>query len=111
MKKAITIPDRFEKVNKIISWDNEQFEHEAEIAIQFVQHWGMVAGIPDGEDSAGRYKIRLQTPEELVERATTTASLLMATIRKKGLVYVGPELTHYQEPGKEEKGKTVTNEI
>lgn len=56
------------------------------IAVELVERWGSVAGAPDGEDSAGRSKIRLQEPEELVERAVKTAGLLWEAIKKQGWI-------------------------
>ena len=38
-------------------------------ALDMLQRWGMVAAVDDGEDKAGRAKIRLATPDELVELA------------------------------------------
>lgn len=55
----------------------------AELATHFIERWGMVAGMPDGEDSAGRAKIRLATPEEMVARATKSAELLLSTFEEK----------------------------
>lgn len=56
----------------------------AEVARELVARWGSVAVQPDGEDSAGRSKWRLQTPYELVERAIESASLLDARLRSIG---------------------------
>lgn len=52
-----------------------------EIAVELVSKWGMVAGTPDGEDSTGRQKLRLLTPEELVERACKTSALLVESMQ------------------------------
>ncbi len=41
--------------------------------MQLIDRWGMIAGAPDGEDSAGRAKCRLLRPEEVVARACVTA--------------------------------------
>jgi hypothetical protein len=46
------------------------------IALNFIERWGMVAAVPDGEDSTGRSKSRLMTEEEVVNRAVKTATLL-----------------------------------
>ena len=52
----------------------EALKPEANAALAFIEKWGMVAGIPDGEDSAGRARIRLATPEEVVDRAIAVAA-------------------------------------
>jgi len=46
------------------------------LAVEMVNRWGMVAGMPDGEDSSGRARLRLATPEELVDRAVEVSNLL-----------------------------------
>lgn len=61
--------------------------HEtAELAKGLLERWGLVAGAPGGEDSCGRAKLRLMTPEELVDRAFETAERFMAIAREKGLL-------------------------
>lgn len=64
----------------------ETLSPEAEFAYRLVERWGMVAGYPDGEDSAGRQRIRNMTPAEMVDRATTTASLFWGEITRMGWV-------------------------
>lgn len=49
---------------------------------ELISRWGLVAGAPDGEDSAGRQKLRLLSPEELVARAVETVKLTFDTIAK-----------------------------
>lgn len=44
----------------------------------------MIAAQSDGEDSAGRSKLRLQTPQELVERACNVAGLMYEEIKARG---------------------------
>jgi len=57
---------------------------EAAFACALVERWGMIASIADGEDSAGRSRLRLATPEELVERALAIAELTYREIRARG---------------------------
>ena len=57
---------------------------EAHLATEIVIRWGMVAATPDGEDSSGRAKVRLLTPQELIERACETAQLLSLTFAANG---------------------------
>ena len=70
--------------------ENEHPELEAKMAISFIEKWGMISGMDDGEDSSGRQKIRMATPEEVVERAFQIAKLTMDTARGKGLIHKGP---------------------
>lgn len=65
----------------------ERTEHpteEADLAASFIEKFGAVAAVPDGYDDAGRQKMRLMTPKELVERATETAALAFAEFRARG---------------------------
>ncbi len=60
------------------------------IALEMVIRWGAVAGSPDGEDSAGRAKTRVQTPAEVVERACETAAALWAELDRRGWLETNP---------------------
>ena len=60
---------------------------EGQFAAHMIEKWGMVAAMSDGEDSAGRQKLRLATPEELVERAITTTNLLFKRMREEGMMF------------------------
>lgn len=66
---------------------------KAEIALELIAKWGMVAGIDSGEDSTGRSKHRLQSPEELVERACQTAELAFASLEQRGWLLKVPAPT------------------
>lgn len=59
---------------------------EARFAMAMVERWGMVAAESNGEDSAGRASLRLQTPEELISRAFKVAELVFAEARNRGWV-------------------------
>lgn len=54
-----------------------------DLVISLVSHWGVIAAIPDGEDSAGRVRLRLQTPEELVSRACAVAEAVFAAMEER----------------------------
>lgn len=75
----------------------EQPDFKARMAIALVERWGMVAGIPDGEDSAGRTKLRLQTPNELVARACETADVLWRECLGRGWVFEVPAPEGYKD--------------
>jgi hypothetical protein len=59
---------------------------EAELAARMIERWGCVAGEMDGEDSAGRQKIRLATADELVGRACDVAAKMFEEFTKRGWV-------------------------
>lgn len=69
----------------------------AKMAVEMVNRWGLVAAIPDGEDSAGRQKLRLQTPEELATHACSAAAALWANFEKRGWLIAVPEPRKVEE--------------
>lgn len=84
--------DRFAHLDYVKVWEREHPELEARMAVDMLVKWGMVAASPDGEDSAGRQKLRLATPEELVERAIQCADLLCAKMRERRWFHVAPSI-------------------
>lgn len=81
-----------EKYGGIKLNETEHLTHEARFAVELVVRWGGVAATPDGEDSSGRSKLRLQTEAELIDRAVKTAALLMDKLRTEGFIHVSPTL-------------------
>ena len=65
---------------------------EGELAIKFVERWGMVMAEDGGEDSMGRAKVRSAAPEEIVARAFKTASLVVKKLQDDDLLIPVPEL-------------------
>ena len=76
------------KASRVIA--AERIIGEAAYALALVERWGMVAAIPDGEDTAGRQRMRLATPEELAERAIATTTALFAAFRAAGWLVESP---------------------
>ena len=66
----------------------------ARFAMALIERWGMVTGETDGEDSAGRQRIRLQSVEEVTERACGCATAAFAAFEKRGWLIAMPS---YQE--------------
>lgn len=83
--------------------DTDHLEFEARLALAMIEHWGQVAGMPDGETASGRPKLRLATPEELVERAFTCARIGMERARAEGLIHNGPTLADIEKAESENK--------
>jgi len=79
-------------LTRLVAHETEQLEQTAKLAFDLVGRWGPVAATPDGEDSSGRAKLRLQTPEELVQRAFGCAELAMAYARTHGHVAIMPDI-------------------
>ena len=63
---------------------------EANFVLALIEKWGLVAGAPDGEDSAGRAQMRLLTPEEVVTRAMATSRLAFGAFREAGWLVQTP---------------------
>lgn len=59
-------------------------EQEAVFAQELMRQLAIAAAHPDGEDSSGRQKLRLLTPEEIVERACEISSKSYAEFAKRG---------------------------
>lgn len=79
-------------------WVPETMKVEADLAARLIEKWGMVAATEtNDEDSAGRAKLRLQTPEEVVSRACRTAELAFAEFRARGWVVPLPSPSEAQE--------------
>lgn len=55
----------------------------AQLAGELARHLALVAGQADGEDSAGRQKIRLLSPDEVATRALEIAEALWAGFEKR----------------------------
>lgn len=64
----------------------KELHWEARMACLLIERWGMIAGKSDGEDSAGRAKLDLMPPAEVVERACETAQLAVAEFERRGWV-------------------------
>jgi hypothetical protein len=79
------------KNDTVYAFPKRQPVREAEIAQEFATRWGMIAAKPDGEDSAGRAKLALLAPAEIVQRACDTADLLIAEFEKRGWFVELPE--------------------
>jgi hypothetical protein len=77
--------------------DTDAPNWEARMASLLIDRWGMVVGGTDGEDSAGRSKLRLLSPEEIVERACATAQLAVAAFRARGWVQQLPSINEIRE--------------
>lgn len=60
----------------------------ARLAMTLIEKWGMVAAtVADGEDSAGRSRMRLLTPAEVVGRACETAERAVEEMHRLGWMH------------------------
>lgn len=65
----------------------ERVSTSAQLAVNLMQHFAIVAGEPDGVDNVGRQKMRLLTPEEVVSRACEIADAAYTQFKERGWVY------------------------
>jgi len=96
----VKVQDKYRGQKGMFVHNTELLEDEAKMAVDMVLRWGMVAVEPDGEDSLGRAKMRLTTPEELVERAFTVANLMFSKARASGLMFEAPHISEFSEEDK-----------
>lgn len=69
-------------------------------AEDMIQRWGMVAGIPYGEDSTGRQKLRMLEPDELVKRACDTAEKAYEAFKERGWLQEMPDVDTQLDMGR-----------
>lgn len=81
----------------------------AAFAMLLIEKWGLVAALPDGEDSSGRAKLRLPTSEELVARAFEIAEAAFGHAAMRGRMVPLPDLNEinaeYDEEREEEAAR------
>jgi len=81
-----------------------ELDSRGKLAAAFIERWAMVAAEQDGEDTAGRQKLRRLTPEELASHACDTVDAMYRECRIRGWILSIPSLTEIFN------GKTVENE-
>ena len=72
-------------------------QYQIQMASTLVEKWGLVAGMPDGENSDGSQRFRLMTPDEIVARACETAQAAYAEFIARGW-YVESALMESDKP-------------
>lgn len=65
-------------------------DERAHFAMACIEKWALIAGEPDGEDSAGRTKTRRMTPVELVDHACSVTARAFAEFAQRGWSYTTP---------------------
>jgi hypothetical protein len=65
---------------------------QAKMAFHLAEKLGMAAAKQDGEDSAGRQKLKLLTPEEVAERAISIVEHLWVAFQVKDWILPIPEI-------------------
>ena len=77
--------------------ENEHLELKAKVALSMLEKWGMVAAEPDGEDSAGRAKLKLPSADDLAKRACDVTDEAFTEFEKRGWVLKLPTMSEMKE--------------
>ena len=82
MKKHVVMNKNFQATEsydgiRVLIHEEEHLALGGRIMAALLEKWGMVAAMDDGEDSAGRQKLRLATPTEIVDRAEKITHLML----------------------------------
>ena len=70
---------------------------EASFAMAILERWAMVQGQTDGEDSAGRARLKLMPVDEAVQRACDISESAYAAFRVRGWMLDVPSLNELEE--------------
>ena len=93
--------------------DTESPIAEGRFALSLVEHWGMVQGTTNQEDSTGRARIDLMEVDEVVDRAFEMAHKTFKKLRDNNLIQQLPtydEMDKYLEVQKAEKKEMLNQE-
>ena len=83
-KTYMKVGDKYDNMrNEVALSESVHANFEARFAMVLMEKWGMVNAEPDGEDSAGRARLRPATPKEVVNRACELSSLAMDEFRAR----------------------------
>lgn len=78
------VPGRYGEGPGIMGHDTITLDTRARMAISFVERWALVAAMEDGEDSAGRQKLRALTAQELAAKACDAVAALCVEFEARG---------------------------
>ncbi len=96
------VKERYTGNPSLMAHHSHALSQEASTMMEMLNRWGMVAAEDDGEDSSGRAKIKLSTPEALVRRACEMTERAYAICEEKGWLTKTPTLEEMEEMVKEE---------
>jgi hypothetical protein len=69
---------------KVCLYDKVYPDMRARFTMLLIEKWGMVLARPDGDDSAGRAKIRPADPDEVVKHAVNVSAATFAAFKDRG---------------------------
>ena len=77
--------------------ERQRPDMRARFALACIERWGMVAAVPDGEDSAGRSKMRRCGVDEVVQFACLSAEAAFNQFQKRGWLIDIPSLDEVRD--------------
>lgn len=89
--KVYEEPNEFGGGTHLIIHEQKVLDSQARIAVDLVKHLAIATAMPDGEDSAGRQRLRLMDPELVASRACDIASLLWKEFTDRQWLVDSPE--------------------
>lgn len=78
--------------HQVAIYETEVSHAVGRLAEKLLDHFTIIAAVPDGEDTSGRSKLRLMTPREAVQRACDTAELFEKELRVRHWLLALPDL-------------------
>jgi hypothetical protein len=96
LEVAITRADAVKKL--AMQHDLVRPDYRANLATSLIAPFSHI-GIDDGETSTGRQKLRVPTPQELVDRVLTTTELLIAGFEQRGWLVEVPPFSTFTDDG------------
>lgn len=83
---------------------------EARFAMTIMERWAMVSSQEDGEDSAGRQKLKLLSEEDIVKRACNISSMAFDAFRRLDWLTPVPTLEELEADIQSRKKKRENGE-
>ena len=77
--------------------ETEYLNLRAKFAMDLIARWGMVVASPDGEDTSGRAKLKLEKEKDVVKRASKMTALAFSEFEKNNWVTHLPTLETMNE--------------
>lgn len=99
----MSIPTTYWKKRKkwrednVVGTETSAPTYQAKLAVQLAGNIAVCLGEPDGEDSAGRAKVKLMAPEKIVRHACDIAELMAKEFDRRGWFSDIPELADEPE--------------
>lgn len=99
--------DRYEDRKELFVHETENLDRVGEIAFDLIRTNGFLTGCPDGEDSQGRAKMKLLSPEDLVDRAFAIAETFMSVAKDREHIVTAPDISAFVKDKAKKQESTV----